>query len=187
LDTARKLTVFRDDRIAQSIAKHWGTIEGATTAEMQRQIERLRDVVAAGSGSPYPGKKLFKATCAKCHRLFGDGGQIGPDLTSYKRDDVANMLIHIVNPSAEVREGFETYQALTDDGRVVAGFLVDRDNQVVVLRGADGQNVTLAQSEIDELLPQRKSLMPEGVLRELNDQQVRDLFAYLRSTQPLND
>ncbi|HEV7223633.1 MAG TPA: c-type cytochrome, partial [Pirellulales bacterium] len=116
LDTARKLTVFRDDRIAQSIAKHWGTIEGATTAEMQRQIERLRDVVAAGSGSPYPGKKLFKETCAKCHRLFDDGGQIGPDLTSYKRDDVANMLINIVNPSAEVREGFETYQALTDDG-----------------------------------------------------------------------
>jgi len=90
-------------------------------------------------------------------------------------------------PSAEVREGFETYQALTEDGRIVTGFLVDRDNQVVVLRGADGQNVTLAQAEIEELLPQRKSLMPEGVLRELNDQQIRDLFAYLRSTQPLSD
>ena len=187
LDTARKLTVFRDERIAESVARHFGAIEGATTAEMQQQIERLREVVAGGSGSPYPGKKLFKETCAKCHRLFGDGGQIGPDLTSYKRDDVGNMLINIVNPSAEVREGFETYQALTDDGRIVTGFLVDRDNQVVVLRGADGQNVTLAQSEIEELLPQRKSLMPEGVLREFNDQQVRDLFAYLRSTQPLAD
>lgn len=187
MDTARKLTVFRDDRIAQLIAKHWGAIEGATTAEMQQQIERLQDVVRSASGSPYPGKKLFKATCAKCHRLFGDGGQIGPDLTSYKRDDVGNMLINIVNPSAEVREGFETYQALTEDGRIVSGFLVDRDNQVVVLRGADGQNVTLAQDEIEELLPQRKSLMPEGVLRELSDQQIRDLFAYLRSTQPLPD
>ncbi len=187
LDTVRKLTVFRDDRMAQVIARHWGAIEGATTAEMQQQIEHLQGVVRAGSGSPYPGKKLFKETCAKCHRLFGDGGQIGPDLTSYKRDDVGNMLINIVNPSAEVREGFETYQALTEDGRIVTGFLVDRETQVVVLRGADGQNVTLAQSEIEELLPQRKSLMPEGVLRELNDQQIRDLFAYLRSTQPLSD
>ena len=56
-------------------------------------------------GTPYSGKKLFTANCGKCHTLFGQGGQIGPDLTSFKRDDVANMLVNIVNPSAEVREG----------------------------------------------------------------------------------
>lgn len=187
VEIVRKITVHRDPRIAQLIAKHWGNIDGATTAEMQLQIARLSETIGASSGSPYSGKKLFAANCAKCHTLFGQGGQIGPDLTSYKRDDVANMLVNIVNPSAEVREGFETYQAVTDDGRIVSGFLVDRDNQVVVLRGADGQNVTLAQDEIEELLPQRKSLMPEGVIAKLSDQDVRDLFAYLRSTQPLND
>jgi putative heme-binding domain-containing protein len=187
LDVVRKLTVHRDDRIADLVVKHWGSVAGATTEEMQQQIARLGEVIRSGSGSPYDGKKLFTATCAKCHRLFGQGGQIGPDLTSFKRDDVANMLVHIVNPSAEVREGFETYQAQTDDGRIVVGFLVDRDNQVVILRGADGQNVTLTHDQIEELAPQRKSLMPEGQLRELSDQQVRDLFAYLRSTQPLND
>ncbi|HEV3004640.1 MAG TPA: PVC-type heme-binding CxxCH protein, partial [Pirellulales bacterium] len=187
LDVVRQLTVHRDEQIAAAVARHWGTVAGATTEEMQQQIARLTEVVRAGSGSPYDGKKLFTATCAKCHRLFGQGGQIGPELTTFKRDDVANMLVNIVNPSAEVREGFETYQAQTDDGRVVIGFLVDRDNQVVVLRGADGQNVTLAHDQIEELAPQRKSLMPEGQLRELSDQQVRDLFAYLRSTQPLNE
>jgi putative heme-binding domain-containing protein len=144
-------------------------------------------MIRGGSGMPYSGKKLFAANCAKCHTLFGQGGQIGPDLTSYKRDDVANMLVNIVNPSAEVREGFGTYQVVTDDGRVVSGFLVDRDNQVIVLRGADGQTVSLAQDEVEEMVPLRKSLMPEGLLVKLNEQDVRDLFAYLRSTQPLND
>ncbi|HVC93730.1 MAG TPA: PVC-type heme-binding CxxCH protein [Pirellulales bacterium] len=187
LDVVRQLTVHRNERIAELVAKHWGAVAGATTEDMQRQIARLAEVVRSGSGSPYDGKKLFTTTCAKCHRLFGQGGQIGPDLTTFKRDDVANMLVNIVNPSVEVREGFETYQAQTDDGRVVVGFLVDRDNQVVVLRGADGQNVTLPHEQIEELAPQRKSLMPEGQLGELSDQQVRDLFAYLRSTQPLND
>ena len=187
LDVVRKLTVHREPRVAALVAKHWGNIDGATTAKMQQQIARLAETIGSASGSPYSGKKLFTANCAKCHTLFGQGGQIGPDLTSYKRDDVPNMLVNIVNPSAEVREGFETYQAATDDGRIVSGFLVDRDNQVVVLRGADGQTVTLAQDEIEELLPQRKSLMPEGVLAKLSDQDVRDLFAYLRSTQPLND
>ncbi|HWB09501.1 MAG TPA: PVC-type heme-binding CxxCH protein [Pirellulales bacterium] len=186
-DVARSLTVHRDPHIAELVTKHFGNVEGATTAQMQEQIARLTETIRGGSGSPYGGKKLFTASCAKCHTLFGQGGKIGPDLTSYKRDDVANMLINVVNPSAEVREGFETYQALTADGRVVSGFLVERDNVVLVLRTADGQTVSLEQSEIEELAPQRKSLMPEGLIASLSDQDVRDLFAYLRSTQPLND
>jgi putative heme-binding domain-containing protein len=187
LDVVRKLTVHRDDRIAALVKKHWGAVEGATTAEMQQDIARLQGVIRSGSGDPYAGKKLFTGTCAKCHRLFTQGGQIGPDLTTFKRDDVGNMLVNIVNPSAEVREGFETYQVLTDDGRVVVGFLVDRDTKVVVLRGVDGQNISFTQDQIEEMTPVRKSLMPEGVLRGFTDRQVRDLFAYLRSTQPLAD
>lgn len=187
LDVVRKMTVHRDERIAAAVAKHWGKVDGATTAQMQQRIEQLRDTLDAGPGTPYAGKKLFLATCAKCHKLFNDGGQIGPDLTSFKRDDLRNMLVNIVNPSAEIREGFETYQALTNDGRVVVGFLVERDNQVVVLRGADGQNISLPQSEIEELVKVPKSVMPEGQLEQMTEQQVRDLFAYLRSTQPLAD
>ncbi|MBS0210203.1 MAG: ThuA domain-containing protein [Planctomycetes bacterium] len=185
LDVVRKLTVHRDETIAAGVAKHWGKIDGATTAQMQTRIAQLRDTLESGNGTPYEGKKLFTTTCAKCHQLFGQGGQIGPDLTSFKRDDLSNMLVNIVNPSAEVREGFETYQAVTNDGRVVIGFLVERDNQVVVLRGADGQNVSLPQSEIEELARAPKSIMPEGQLDTMTEQQVRDLFAYLRSTQPL--
>jgi len=186
-ETVRKMTMHRDERIASLIRKHWGSVDGATTAEMQKQIEQLEGVLRTGTGSPYKGKKLFNDTCAKCHRLFGQGGQIGPDLTTYKRDDLSNMLLNIVNPSAEIREGYETLLVTTKDGRVLNGFLADKDNQVVVLRGADGQNVTIKQDQIDEMVPQRKSLMPEGLLTNLKEQQVRDLFAYLRSTQPLND
>jgi putative heme-binding domain-containing protein len=187
VDVVRGITVHRDERITQLIAKHWGAIEGATTATMQQQVERLGSVLRSGSGTPYPGKKLFQATCAKCHQLFGQGGQVGPDLTTYKRDDIPNLLLHIVNPSAEIREGYETLLVTTKDGRAVTGFLVDKDNQVVVLRGADGQTITVRQEQIEEMLRQRKSLMPEGLLDSMSEQQVRDLFAYLRSTQPLND
>src|SRR5262245_23976139 len=154
---------------------------------MQQQIARLDNVLRAAEGSPYPGKKLFSATCSKCHTLFNVGGAIGPDLTTYKRDDVANLLLHIVNPSAEIREGFETHLVVTADGRALTGFLVDQDNQVVVLRGADGQDVTVAKPQIDEMRVIPQSLMPEGLLDKMGDQEVRDLFAYLRSSQPLND
>ena len=172
--------------------KHWQDIQGATTAEMQQQVARISSLLngptAGGpSADPYDGKALFNKTCAKCHMLFGEGGRIGPDLTTYKRDDATQILINVVNPSAEVREGFETYLVVTNDGRSVTGFLFDQDNQIVVLRGADGQNVTIERNNIEEMVKQRTSLMPEGLLKDLNDQQVRNLFAYLRSSQPLNN
>jgi putative heme-binding domain-containing protein len=187
LDVVRKMTVHRDDHIVRLVRKFWGNVEGATTAEMQKQIERLAGVLRTGKGSPYQGKKLFKDTCAKCHRLFGQGNDVGPDLTSYKRDDIGNMLANIVNPSAEIREGYETYQVTTADGRIVTGLLVDKDRQVLVLRTSEGQKITLAKDKVEEVAPQRKSLMPEDLLKTMSDQQVRDLFAYLRSTQPLNN
>ena len=90
-----------------------------------------------------------------------------------------------MNPSAQIREGYETVNIDTKDGRSLTGFLADKDNQIVVLRALDGQNVTIERKAIDEMNSSGMSLMPEGLLAAMTDQQVRDLFAYLRSSQPL--
>jgi putative heme-binding domain-containing protein len=142
-------------------------------------------VIGSASGNPYQGKQLFMQSCGKCHILFTQGGKIGPDLTTYKRDDLRGMLLHVVNPSAEIREGFENYIVLTADGRAMTGFIADQDANVVVIRGADGQNITIGRDNIEEMRATRQSVMPEGVLKDFSEQQVRDLFAYLRATQPL--
>jgi putative membrane-bound dehydrogenase-like protein len=186
-ETLRKLSIHRDGRIASLIKQHFGEISGASTEEMQASLEKYLDLLADGSqaGDPYPGKQLYMQMCGKCHVLHGSGGQVGPDLTPFKRDDVRRMLVNIINPSAEIREGFETFSATTADGRIVTGFLVEQDPQIVVLRTSEGQTVSLDRSEIEELAPQKKSLMPEGQLKTLSDEQVRNLFAYLRSGQPL--
>ena len=137
------------------------------------------------SGNPYQGKKLFLESCGKCHKLFDDGGNIGPNLTTYKRDDLRGMLLNVVSPSAEIREGFENYLVRTADGRTLNGFIADQDPQVVVLKGADGQSISLARDDIEDMKAVKISIMPEGQLKTFSDQQIRDLFAYLRSTQPL--
>jgi putative membrane-bound dehydrogenase-like protein len=181
----KKLLLRPDETVAGRVKSLFGEVQGATTAEMRAQVDRLHDVVLTGSGNPYNGKQLYAASCGKCHRLFEDGGRIGPELTSYKRDDLRRMLLNVVNPSAEIREGFENYVAITDDGRTLNGFIMDQDTQVVTLRGADGQTMVLPRDEIEELKAVPVSLMPEGLLKDLSEQQVRDLFAYLRATQPL--
>ena len=173
--------------ISALLAKHWPNIRQATPADLEQEITRLAEVINLTTGSPYAGKKLFLENCGGCHKLFTKGGEIGPDLTVYQRNDLPNLLLNIVNPNAEIREGYESFLVETKDGRSLTGFRADQDAQVVVLRTPDGQNVPLPRAEIASMEPAGASLMPEGLLANLSDQQVRDLFAYLRSTQPLND
>ncbi len=184
---ARKALLLGDDRLTRLVHDLWGPLEGATSGAMLEEIERLSEVIASGSGNPYNGKALYLQSCGKCHVLYGEGGDIGPDLTSYQRGDLRLILLSVVNPSAEVREGFETHLALMADGRIATGFLADQDDRVMILRDADGNNQILPRPEIEEVRQVPQSVMPTGLLEGLDDQQVRDLFAYLRSTQPLNN
>jgi len=169
------------------ISKLWPNVRKTTSEEMEKEIARLSEVINLTTGSPYSGKKLFTESCGVCHKLFGKGGEIGPDLTIYQRGDLPNLLLNVVNPNAEIREGYESFNVETSDGRELTGFLADQDAHVIVLRTPDGQSLALPRAEIRDMSAAGMSLMPEGTLAHLGDQQVRDLFAYLRSTQPLND
>ncbi len=186
LDVVRKLTFHKEARVAELLKKHWPKLEGASTAEMQQQMERFAPIAKTEGGVAFEGKKIYMQSCGRCHLLFGEGGRIGPDLTTFKRDDVMRILLNIVNPSAEIREGFESITVVSTDGRTVNGFLADQDNRVVVVRGIDGQNITIARDDIEEIVPSKKSLMPEGLLNNLTDEQIRNLFTYLKISQPLN-
>ncbi|MCI0358170.1 MAG: c-type cytochrome [Planctomycetaceae bacterium] len=183
--TVRKLLLHDSPRIAELCKKHWGELTGPSPDALRAEIEKMIGVIGSGSGNPYQGKQLFTTSCGKCHILFAQGGKIGPDLTGYKRDDLRGMLLNVVHPSAEIREGFENYIVRTVDGRTLTGFIADQDANVIVLRGADGHNLSLPRDEIGDLRASRESLMPAGQLKQWSDQQVRDLFAYLRATQPL--
>jgi putative heme-binding domain-containing protein len=119
--------------------------------------------------------------------LHANGGFVGPDLTPFKRDDVPHLLLHIINPNAEIREGFESSVVITESGRTLTGIVLEKDARVVVLRTADGQRIVLPKDDIDTMSVTGVSLMPEGLLNGVSDQEVRDLFAYLRSGQPLNE
>jgi putative heme-binding domain-containing protein len=155
-------------------------------ADTRAAMEKIQAALKGGTGDPYSGEPLFTERCASCHQLFHKGGRIGPNLTPYQRDDLSTLLPGILDPSAEIREGFANHLVETKDGRALSGFLADQDARVVVLRGVDGQDISLRREEIAELKPAGLSLMPEGLLDGLSDQQLRDFFAYLRIPQPIS-
>ena len=145
-EIVEKLLLLGDPAINTIAVTHLlGTVKPATSAELHARIARLAAVVRDGSGVPKPGKQIFDQQCARCHTLFGKGGKVGPDLTTYRRDDLETMLLNIVNPSAEIREGFAGSIVATTDGRILTGVIVEQDKNVVVLRDSDGHDATLAR------------------------------------------
>jgi putative heme-binding domain-containing protein len=186
-DVVEKLARHRDGQVRALALKLWGEVKPSPLTALQKEVDRLAEVVRNGAGVPKQGRPLYQNTCGKCHALFGQGGGVGPDLTSYNRADLERLLLHVVAPSAEIREGYANHFAVTKSGRTVSGFVIEQDARTVRLRGGDGKDVTLAKEEVEEMEASKTSLMPEGQLKGLTDQQVCDLFAYIRMTQPLID
>ena len=185
VDLLARLRSYPDPVIGTLLDKHLPAQPAAASVPLRPRIEAVRNIITSRQGDPYRGEPLFNERCGGCHTLFYKGGKIGPDLTSYQRDDLGTMLVSIVDPNAEIREGFENQTITTRDGRILGGFLADQDANIVVLRGFDGADLSLRRSEIATLAPAGRSLMPEAILDDLSDTEIRDLFAYLRQSQPI--
>src|SRR5262249_1247514 len=113
-----------------------------------------------------------------CHRLFDEGGTIGPDLTHANRDR-QQLLVSIVDPSAVIRKEYLASNVKTTDGRAFTGIVVEDRQGSIVLLTATNDRVRISREKIDTVEDSSVSLMPEGLLRDLKPQQLRDLFAYL--------
>ena len=144
-------------------------------------------MLAEGTGNPYAGEAVFTKQCAACHKLFHKGGNVGPDLTPYQRGNLETLLSSVIQPSAEIREGFEYMALMTMDGRILTGFVTDQDTQIVTLRVKAGEDIRVERKDVDSIAPVGRSLMPDGLLEGMSDQQLRDFFAYLRISQPISN
>ncbi|QDT53205.1 Soluble aldose sugar dehydrogenase YliI precursor [Caulifigura coniformis] len=138
------------------------------------------------TGDPARGRELYQTSktlnCRVCHRIGNEGGVVGPELTQIgqrrRRDELLDSLL---NPSSVVDPKFAMYAVQTVDGRVLSGVLAERNANALTLRDAKGDVHEFAVKEVEELKPQRASIMPEGLLKDLTLQEAADLVAYLES------
>ena len=160
------------------LAKHWSSLK-QSTQEKEARITGIRKLLTRTKGNAEAGHAIFKTLCATCHTFGREGGKIGPDLTGYERDNLDFMLPAIVDPSLAIREEFTAFTVETRDGQTLTGFLESQTPQSVTLRDLNAQKLTLSRADLKSLTATPTSLMPEGLLDSLSDQQVRDFFAYL--------
>jgi putative membrane-bound dehydrogenase-like protein len=184
-DMVRQLSIFDEPSIKAGIEKHWpGILAVAPTAEIEAENTRIRTALkAGGTGDAVKGQLLFTQRCAACHKLFGDGNVIGPDLTGYERSNLDFWLSNILTPSLEIREGYGAYMITLKNGQVLTGMMAAQDARSLTLRDVANQSTKIQLSDLDQQVASPVSLMPPGLLTGITDQELRDLFAYLQRTE----
>jgi putative heme-binding domain-containing protein len=180
VEELRKVPLLQDPQLDDLVRKHWGNISPGTPEVKLADVRRFNNDLRAFDGDPGRGHEIFKKTCAVCHRLFDEGGAIGPDLTHANRKDRDYLLLNIVDPSAVIRKEFLSYNLETSDGRFLSGLIVEQTPDHVTLLSATNERTTVPQDKIKTLQESPISLMPENLLTGLKPQELRDLFSYLQ-------
>ncbi len=184
VDIIRQLSLFNDPDINAAIEKHWpGKLAAAPTEEIIKENKRIKAVLHGGQGDATKGKALFTQRCAVCHKLFGEGNMIAPDLTGYERGNIDFWLTGILTPSIEIREGFGMYVVKLKSGQILSGIMAGQDAKGITLRDAANQVTPVKQADIASLEASPISLMPQGLLTGMSDTELRDFFAYLMKTE----
>ncbi|MBX3422109.1 MAG: PmoA family protein [Pirellulaceae bacterium] len=162
----------------------WGAVD-QLDANQEAVFAKYRELLTPASlqsANLDAGRQLFRRACATCHQLHGDGGQVGPEITGANRGNLEYLLSNILTPSAIIQDDYRMHIVLTDDGRIHSGIPSDEDDRVLRLRVADRElPVVIPKSSIQSREIAAVSMMPEGILNSLSDQEVIDLLGYLQS------
>ncbi|MGE3803226.1 MAG: c-type cytochrome [Gemmataceae bacterium] len=181
---ARQIYSLGDAKVVDRLRKVWGEVR-ETPKQKQEQIVQLKKILAPNfmkKANLSNGRGVFAKTCQQCHLLYGEGGKIGPDLTGANRGDLDYILHNIIDPSAAIAEDYRMMVVVMQDGRVLNGLIVERNNNSLTLQLVN-EKVTVAKGDIDEVRAAPQSMMPEGQLEKMAREEIRDLIAYLASKE----
>jgi putative membrane-bound dehydrogenase-like protein len=157
---------------------------GLLVGNSPEEVERVRKLVQT-KGDAKRGRALYlnanRLACITCHRLEGIGGNVGPDLTRlWETQSIEKIMESLIEPSKEIKEGYQAYIASTRQGQVYTGLKVAQNADEVVLRDANARDVRIPMKDLDELKASKQSLMPDNVVAQLTYDEFIDLVAFLK-------
>ncbi|MFO0959842.1 MAG: c-type cytochrome [Isosphaeraceae bacterium] len=183
----RRLQGIRDEALSVRVKALWGTVREGRDRAREEVVARYRRHVEQTPGDPFQGKKVYERVCGQCHKIYGEGQEVGPDLTSNGRNDLEQLVSNVFDPSLVIGAGYQATTIATADGRVLTGLLVEDTNLRVVLKQQGGKVETIHRKDIEEQRISEVSLMPEDLDKQLQPQEIADLFAFLGLDRPPTD
>ena len=177
LDQRDRLLRSRDAEVKQLAEKLFG---GQVSSNRKAVIDQYQAALSP-TGDAQRGKAVFLKICAACHRISGEGHAIGPDITDVRNKARETLLLDILDPNRAVEPRWTNYVIITQDGRSLSGLLASESESGLVLRRAEGKQDVISRAEIDEIEATGKSLMPEGVEKDITPAQMSDLLEFLKA------
>jgi putative heme-binding domain-containing protein len=182
-EIVRQLRNLNDKALDERIAEVWGLVRSTPAdrlkliAEWKRKLE-----VPAPAPDLAQGRAVFAKACQQCHTLYGVGGKVGPDITGSNRANLDYLLENILDPSAVIPNEYKVTILEMKSGRVITGIVKSETGAALTVALAN-ETLTVPRGEIESRKPSQLSMMPDDLLKPLNETEVRALFAYLRNPQ----
>lgn len=186
--SARQIANLGDTALLEKLVRVWGEVR-PSAAEKAAQIKSFKTKLTPAviqRANRIAGKAVFEKECATCHKLFGKGAAIGPELSGAQRTNLDYLLENIVDPSSSISRDFQMEIIETEGGRVISGLVVSDADSSVTIQTVN-EKIVIPKTEIAQRTKSPLSMMPDGVSQKLTFEQLRDLIAYLSSPGPINN
>jgi putative heme-binding domain-containing protein len=177
---ARQIQNLGSEGLTERLAQVWGVLRSTSTDRRDRitQFKKPLSAPLLAQADLSKGRSVFDRVCSSCHRLHGQGGEVGPDLTGSGRADLDYLLENIIDPSAVVTADFRMSVVAMNDGRVLSGLLRGQTARTITLQ-TQTSALAIDRGDVESLQSSPLSMMPEGLLDPLSVGEVRDLIGYL--------
>jgi putative heme-binding domain-containing protein len=187
VNQVRKLLAGKDPELARQVKAIWGTVREGRNPEREKIVRDIGDFLRKNRGDARAGVLVFKNLCGQCHKIHGEGFDVGPDLTGNGRASFEQLLSNVFDPSLVIGTAYQATSVQTTKGRTLTGLVVEDNAQRIVLKLQGAKLETIPRSEIEEISVSPVSLMPEGIEKQLKPQEIADLFAFLTLDKPPDD
>jgi putative membrane-bound dehydrogenase-like protein len=147
-------------------------------AEYQKSLTLVSD--------PKRGREVFTKNCTACHRIGDLGFSVAPDIGDSRTTTPAQILVDVLDPNRKVDNNFFSYTVVTKDGKVYTGILATETATSVTLRQPEYKTVSLLRDQIEELHSNGVSLMPVGLEKNIDSQQMADLIDFIKNWRYLD-
>ena len=155
---------------------------GGNVSANRKEVAEQYSAALAMDGSAVRGAALFEKSCSKCHRINGVGQNVGPDISDTRARARDALLYDILDPNRRVDPQFTECIVATTDGRLFNGLLIAESSESITIRQPEGREQIIPRTDIDEFKLSGKSLMPEGIEREVTVDQMADVLAFLKGS-----
>lgn len=180
VDATRRQRLARVDD--EAIKKRAAALLSGAIESNRQQVLADHAEVLTTEGDPQAGAAVFAKRCNVCHLLRGAGHEVGPNLASLTDYSPQALLTAILDPNRAVEAKFLDYLAVTTGGLTMTGMLANETGNSVTLLGQEGKQQTILRSELESLQATGKSLMPEGLEKDLSPTDLANVIAYLRGS-----